>query len=159
MNNNKKNKDNNYEICWIQICPYYIIKGDNEIKLYRPDRDKFPYRLCVLNIETEKFIDVKTKHEYDYIQTSLMYFLNHAYQKIENGKRYGILKLDTSYKVIEEKDMKLANNIIIRLKKGEKFPSGNDISNDDYLSLINSETLKEEKNDIKVKSKSKIKRK
>lgn len=143
MNNNKKTKDNKYEICWLQICPFDIIITDNGTKLYKPDRENFTYRLCVLNEATEKCIDVKTQQEYDYIQTSLMYFIGQSAQKIEIGKRYGIQKL-SNFRSIDEKEIKLINKIISRLQKGEKFPSGNDMSNEEYLKKISSESDQDE---------------
>lgn len=144
MNNNKEIKDNKYEICWIQICPFDIRLDANGEKKYYPDRNNFPYRLCVINNATEKCIDIKTQQEYDFIKIINKHFNGESFRKINNGKRYGILKLNALRPILED-EKKLADNIISRLQKGEKFPSGNDISNDEYLNIISSESDQEEK--------------
>lgn len=123
--------DNNYEICSLQICPF---KVNNSI--YKPDRNNYPYRLCVLDKFNKKAIDVLSGYCYDYIETSLVYFIGNESKKIKEGKRYAIMKLGANYVHFTQSDMNEANNIIKRLMAKFYFPDGNAISNEDYLSMI-----------------------
>ncbi len=139
MNNNR------YSICWLQICPFERLEGG----LLKPNRDDYPYRLCVLDKEKSFAIDVKSGVSYEYIRTSLVYFLNGEAKKIENNKRYAIMELHLSILGIDSKDYEYANNILNDLRNGEEFINGNTISNEEYLEYINNENT----NKIKVKNK------
>ena len=136
---------NKYVICELQICKFSIIENEKKIKLYKADRDNYPYRLCVFNEEEKIAIDVETEKAYEYIEMSLMYFIGNEAKRIEDGKRYAILPLRIEMSNHSEKDYKKAQNIIKKLNSGVEFAYGNIQSNEDYLEMIN----KKEKKKIK----------
>ena len=119
---------NRYSVCWLQICPFDRLDGG----ILRPNRDDYPYRLCVLDKKKSIAIDVKSEASYEYIRTSLVYFLNGEAKKIENNKRYAIMELHLSILGIDSKDYEHANNILNELNNGKEFVSGNTISNEEY---------------------------
>lgn len=136
---------NRYSVCWLQICPFERLDGG----ILRPNRDDYPYRLCVLDREKSLAIDVKSETSYEYIRTSLVYFLNEEAKKIEDNKRYAIMELHLSILGIDSKDYEHANNILNELNNGKEFVSGNTISNEEYLEYINNEN----NNKVKIKNK------
>lgn len=136
---------NRYSVCWLQICPFERLDGG----ILRPNRDDYPYRLCVLDREKSLAIDVKSETSYEYIRTSLVYFLNGEAKKIEDNKRYAIMELHLSILGIDSKDYEHANNILNELNNGKEFVSGNTISNEEYLENINNEN----NNKVKIKNK------
>ena len=136
---------NRYSVCWLRICPFERLDGG----ILRPNRDDYPYRLCVLDKELSLAIDVKSEASYDYIRTSLVYFLNEEAKKIEDNKRYAIMELHLSILGIDSKDYEHANNILNELNNGKEFVSGNTISNEEYLENINNEN----NNKVKIKNK------
>lgn len=130
---------NKYRICELQVCPFDITKTEKG-KFYKADRNDFPYRLCVLDEESKKAIDVELETSYDYIEMSTLYFLENEAKKIVEGKRYAILPLPVSkqnYKKIEK-----ANGISRRLSAGEDFIDGNVYDNLEYLALLNKDNKK-----------------
>ena len=136
---------NRYSVCWLQICPFERLDGG----ILRPNRDDYPYRLCVLDREKSLAIDVKSETSYEYIRTSLVYFLNEEAKKIENNERYAIMELHLSILGIDSNDYEHANNILNELNNGKEFLSGNTISNEEYLENINNEN----NNKVKIKNK------
>ena len=136
---------NRYSVCWLQICPFERLDGG----ILRPNRDDYPYRLCVLDREKSLAIDVKSETSYEYIRTSLVYFLNEEAKKIEDNKRYAIMELHLSILGIDSTDYEHANNILNELNNGKEFVSGNTISNEEYLEYINNEN----NNKVKIKNK------
>lgn len=131
-------KDNKYSICWLQICPFDRLEGG----ILKPNRDDYPYRLCVLDRESSIAIDVKDEVSYEYIRTSTVYFLNQESKKIEKDKRYAIMEINLYMKGIEKEDYIRANGIINKLNAGKEFIDGNSISNEEYLKNINNENNK-----------------
>ena len=127
-----------YDICWLQICPFDRLEGG----ILKPNRDDYPYRLCVLDRESSIAIDVKDEVSYEYIRTSTVYFLNQESKKIEKDKRYAIMELNIYMKGIEKEDYIRANGIINKLNAGKEFIDGNSISNEEYLKNINNENNK-----------------
>lgn len=138
--------DKKYEFCSFQICPFEIT-GEST-KLYHPLRDKYPYRNCIFDEENRKVIDIDLEMQYDYVEMSLMYFIGKEASRIEENKRYAILKLAPFY--YDDKIIKKAQAIREKLMHGYIFQDGNDINNEQYLSIVNS------KKDKKVKQKSKL---
>ena len=134
-----------YKVCWLQICPFERLKGN----ILRPNRDDYPYRLCVLDKEVNIAIDVKTEMRYDYIRTSMVYFLNEESKKIQDNKRYAIMELHLSVLGIKKEEYLHANLIVNKLKYGKEYKDGNTISNEEYLEYIS----KENKNKVKLKNK------
>ena len=124
---------NKYRVCELQICPFDIIETKKSGKIYKADRDNFPYRLCVFDEENKLAIDIDTEKSYRYIQMSLMYFIGNEAKTIEQGKRYAILPLSFN---VSDKVYKKAQSIIRRLESGETFVDGNIQSNEEYLELI-----------------------
>ena len=112
-----------YDICWLQICPFDRLEGG----ILKPNRDDYPYRLCVLDRESSIAIDVKDEVSYEYIRTSTVYFLNQESKKIEKDKRYAIMELNIYMKGIEKEDYIRANGIINKLNAGKEFIDGNSI--------------------------------
>lgn len=136
---------NRYSVCWLQICPFERLDGG----ILRPNRDDYPYRLCVLDKKKSIAIDVKSEASYEYIRTSLVYFLNGEAKKIEDNKRYAIMELHLSILGIDSNDYEHANNILNELNNGKEFINGNTISNEKYLEYINNENS----NKVKIKNK------
>ena len=127
-----------YDICWLQICPFDRLEGG----ILKPNRDDYPYRLCVLDRESSIAIDVKDEVSYEYIRTSTVYFLNQEAKKVEKDKRYAIMEINLYMKGIEKEDYIRANGIINKLNAGKEFIDGNSISNEEYLKNINNENNK-----------------
>ena len=127
-----------YDICWLQICPFDRLEGG----ILKPNRDDYPYRLCVLDRESSIAIDVKDEVSYEYIRTSTVYFLNQEAKKVEKDKRYAIMEINLYMKGIEKEDYIRANKIINKLNAGKEFIDGNSISNEEYLKNINNENNK-----------------
>ena len=127
-----------YDICWLQICPFDRLEGG----ILKPNRDDYPYRLCVLDRESSIAIDVKDEVSYEYIRTSTVYFLNQESKKIEKDKRYAIMEINLYMNGIEKEDYIRANGIINKLNAGKEFIDGNSISNEEYLKNINNENNK-----------------
>lgn len=140
-------KDNKYSICWLQICPFEISKE----RKFRPNREDYPYRLCVFDKNDKRVIDVKTEKEYEYIYTSSIYFMFEEAKKIEEGRRYAIKELQSSMFPVEQEDINHAMKIIKKLENGFEFQNGNIDSNEDYLNNI----VKEKDNKVKTKGKRK----
>ena len=139
-------KENRYIVYWLQICPFERLDGG----VLKPNRDDYPYRLCVLDKKEDIVIDVKTSHKYNYIHTSLVYFMHEEAKKIEVGKRYAINKLPSSIFLAPEEDIEEARKIIYMLDNNIGFVDGNKVlSNEQYLERI----LEEEKNKVKKKEK------
>lgn len=139
-------KENRYIVYWLQICPFERLSGG----VLKPNRDDYPYRLCVLDKKEDIVIDVKTSHKYDYIHTSLVYFMYEEAKKIEDGKRYAINELPSSIFLVSEEDIEEAKKIIYMLENNIGFEDGNKVlSNEQYLERI----LEEEKNKVKKKEK------
>ena len=139
-------KNNRYIVCWLQICPFERLNGG----ILKPNRDDYPYRLCVLDKKKDIVIDIKTSHKYNYIHTSLVYFLQEEAKKIEDGKRYAINELHSSIFLVTEEDVEKTREIICELDNNIGFVDGNKVlSNEQYLEKI----LEEEKNKIKRKEK------
>lgn len=139
-------KNNRYIVCWLQICPFERLNGG----ILKPNRDDYPYRLCVLDKKKDIVIDIKTSHKYNYIHTSLVYFLKEEAKKIEDGKRYAINELHSSIFLVTEEDVEKSREIIYMLENNIGFVDGNKVlSNEQYLEKI----LEEEKNKIKRKEK------
>ena len=137
-------KDNKYSVCWLQICPFEISKE----RKFKPNRDIYPYRLCVFDKLNKRAIDVKTEKEYEYIYTSSIYFILEEAKRIEEGKRYAIMELDSTMFLVEQEDINHAIEIITKLQCGYKFEDGNLDSNEDYLRTV----LAEEDEKAKVKT-------
>lgn len=137
---NSENK--NYQICWLQICPFdkksinKDLNSNEKIKIYKPDRDNYPYRLCVLDKAKKIAVDVLFEQKYDYIETSSLYFLGNEASKIEDTKRYACLKLPIYLMNCKTDDFSRAMNIMAKLKQDKEYPDGNLISNENYLSLL-----------------------
>lgn len=129
------NKD--YELCALQICPFEIVNGQE--KLYKPMREDYPYRLCILDKKNKKAIDIQNEYEYDYIEMSIVYFLGNESKNIKENCRYAILKLDANHYHVSNSDLVKAQ--IIRKKLSEKhlFADGNQIPNEEYLKMIKAE--------------------
>ena len=140
-------KNNRYTICWTQICPF----GRVENGMIKPNREDYPYRLCVLDKENGIVIDVKSKCRYDYIQTSSIYFMKEESKKIELGKRYAIKELQSSMFLTNDDDINQAREIMCLLKNGIGFADGNMISNEQYLESIKEDN--KENNKVKKKEK------
>ena len=100
-------KDNKYSICWLQICPFEISKE----RKFKPNREEYPYRLCVFDKNDKRVIDVKTEKEYEYIYTSSIYFMLEEAKRIEEGKRYAIRELHSSIFLVEQEDINHAMEI------------------------------------------------
>lgn len=138
-------KNSRYHVCWVQICPFEKLENG----ILKPNRDEYPYRLCVIDKKTDCVVDVKTHHKYDHIHTSLIYFLQEESKKIIAGKRYAINELQSSIFLVSDEDLKNAEEIIYRLDNNIGFVEGNDIlSNEQYL-----EKIKEENDKVKIKEK------
>ena len=138
-----------YSVCWLQICPFDKINNG----VLKPNREDYPYRLCVLDRQNSIAIDVKTEFSYNYILTSTVYFLNEESKKIEQGKRYAIMELHLSILEIEKEDYLHANLIVNKLKYGKEFINGNFISNEEYLKNIKNENNIDNKVVVKKKGK------
>ena len=137
-------KNSRYIVCWLQICPFERLKNG----LFKPNRDDYPYRLCVIDKDTGNVIDVKTSHMYKYIHISAIYFMHEEAKKIEDGKRYAINELQSSMFLAPEEDIEEAKKIIYMLDNNIGFVDGNkSLSNEQYLERI----LEEVKNKIKKK--------
>lgn len=128
-------KNKNYGIYWIQICPFERVGGG----ILKPNRDDYPYRLCVVDEKKEKVVDVNTMHEYDYVQISSIYFMHEEAKKIELGKRYAIIKLPNFMFPVSDEESNLALNIIRKMEAGYGFIDGNVFSNEDYLKIVKNE--------------------
>ena len=137
-------KNKRYDIYWVQICPFERV----ECGILKPNRDDYPYRLCVVDKEKEKAVDIYTMHEYDYVQISSIYFMHEEAKKIELGKRYAIKKLPSFMFPVTDEESKLALNIIRKMESGYGFIDGNIFSNEDYLKIV-----KNEENKVKRKEK------
>ena len=138
-------KNSRYNVSWLQICPFERLKSG----LLKPNREDYPYRLCVVDKKSGNVIDVKTNNSYKYIHTSSIYFMHEEAKKIIDGKRYAIRELQSSMFSISEEDLKLAREIINKLNNNIDFVDGNEVlSNEQYLEII-----KEKNNKVKMKEK------
>ena len=135
---NSENK--NYQICWLQICPFakYVVSESSNIeqKIYKPDRENYPYRLCVLDKDKKIAIDVLLEQKYTYIETSSLYFLGNEASKIKSDMRYACLKLPLALYSSSGEDFTKAMNVMAKLKENYDYSDGNLVSNEDYLKLI-----------------------
>ena len=139
-------KENRYIVCWLQICPFERLEGS----ILKPNRDDYPYRLCVFDKNEDIVIDVKTHHKYNYIHTSLVYFMHEEAKKIGDGKRYAINELPSSVFLVDEEEIEEVRKIIYMLDNNIGFVDGNkSLSNEQYLEIL----LEEEKKKIKKKVK------
>lgn len=137
-------KNNRFDVCWLQICPFERVN----VGLLKPNREDYPYRLCVIDRDTNIVIDIKTYQKYEYIKTSLVYFMHEEAKKVEIGKRYAINELQSSIFPVENEVVKRSEFIIDFLKRGIEFTDGNTIGNEEYL-----ERIKEENKTVKKKEK------
>lgn len=144
------NKD--YELCALQICPFEIVNGQE--KLYKPMRENYPYRLCILDKSNKKAVDIQNEYQYDYIEMSIVYFLGNESKNIKENYRYAILKLDANHCLVNNSDLIKAQ--IIRKKLSEKhvFLDGNQISNGEYLKMLQVESeVQKQKTKKKIRNK------
>lgn len=135
------NKEKNYEICWLQICSFEIDFKIGEKKVYKPDRENYPYRICVLDKNKKEAIDVFFEQKYDYIETSSIYFLGNEASKIEEDKRYACLKLPLNLKKFSSEELNVAMQVMLNYKHGTIYPDGNLVSNEEYLKRINNDNI------------------
>ena len=141
-----------YEIFEFNICTFKI--KDEGVAL---NTKEFPKRrVCVVDNERKKVIDINQELEYDYIETlSHLYFINESRKKIKENKRAAIFPIMLLSLTMEQKEK--ANNIISMLENGHKFLDGNEeLSNEEYLESLRMEELREK---AKVKRKGFFKRK
>ena len=146
---------NRQMITRMHICCF---ENPNGFGLER-DLQKYPDRLCVLDEEKDIVIDVETGHKYTYIRTfSMIYFLNEIERKkVELGKRFACFKYDNALLNISSDELKKCKEIINLLKSGYEFPDGNkELTNEQYLELINTQKIEEEPKKI-VKTRKKRK--
>lgn len=140
------NKEKRPLIARVHICCFD--KFDETI--LKTDLNEYPDRLCIVDEENDMIIDVETKHRYTYVRTmSMLYFLNELERKkIKLGKRFGCFKYDNSLLKISSDELKQCREIINLLKQGFVFPDGNDeLTNEEYLELINKSKTKEKKSE------------
>ena len=139
-----------YSINPIHICTFE--KFENGI---RPNLEEFPdVRLCVIDHELNKAIDVEHELQYDYLETmSSLYFINESSKKLKENKRAAIIPVVLLNCSVEE--LNKAKTIIEKLEVGYKFDDGNEeLSNEEYLKRISEEKIN--KNSNKKKNKIKI---
>lgn len=136
------NKVKKYEICWLQICPFNVESKYDSKRIYIPDRENYPYRLCVLDKNKKVAVDVLLKKSYTYIETSLMYFLGNEASKIEKDKRYACMKLANHMLPCSNDDCIKAIQVLNDMKNGFEYEDGNGISNSEYLEIINDDQQK-----------------
>ena len=134
----------NYELCALQICPFEIREGKE--KFYKPQRENYPYRLCILDKNNKKAVDIENEFMYDYIEMSLVYFLGNDAEKIKENCRYAILKLNANYCYVTNSDLTKTQVIRKKLEDNCPFIDGNQISNEEYLQMISEESKKKIKN-------------
>ena len=137
-----------FEIKELHICSFKLQKTG-----VHPELEKYPQRLCVIDNERGKAIDIKHELEYDYIETmSGLYLINSSIDKIKENKRAAIFPIITYLSMIDEKDLLRAKRIITFLESGKKYADGNTVlSNEEYLKQVQ----KEEDNDKNKSNKTK----
>ena len=133
----------------IRMARLHICCFENfDDKRLKYDLEKFPDRLCVIDEDKDIVVDVETRHQYTYVRTiSMLYFLNELERKkISVGKRVGCFEYDSlSLGILSSDDLKECKEIINLLKQGFVFPDGNEeLSNEEYLELINRSKIEEE---------------
>jgi len=145
-------ENDNYKIAKIHICNFE--KKEDFLKV---NLNKFPERLCIIDEKNDIAVDVETKHQYPYIRTvSMMYFLNDTeVKKIKIGKRFACFEyFFLTLSGLNSEELIECKKIIESLKKGIKYPDGNDmLTNEQYLELINENKIQKQSNKILKKSK------
>lgn len=137
--------DNKYKILEMHICSF---ECSNDKKYIKTDLNKYPKRLCILDKNNKIVIDVLTLHKYQYIRTINMKYCvdNYKREKIISGKRYACFENEISLSNFDSRTIKLCNKIMKLLDKGIIFKDGNEeLTNDEYLKLIENNKLKKEK--------------
>lgn len=130
-----------YEILEMHICAFE--KTENGI--LKTDLNEYPKRLCVLDKNNKIVIDVLTLHKYEYIKTiNTRYFVDDfKKEKMILGRRFACFKNEISLFNFDSKIIKLCDEIIKSLDKGVIFKDGNEeLTNYEYLNLINSKIMK-----------------
>lgn len=155
-NNNNINNSNaylkyignhsSYEICWLQICPFVEVNITSNKNLLRPLRNEdYEYRLCVFDKQKRKAIDVDLEIEYNYIETSLLYFIGEESKKIEINKRYACFKLPLGMKNVDSGTLIKAVDVINYIEKGIEYTDGNSISNEEYIGILKQKEIQKVK--------------
>lgn len=122
--------------------------------------EKYPERLCVIDDINNIVVDVETRHEYEYVKTvNMLYFLSDLEaKKISPGKRVACFEYSfLSFGNLSSDELKNCKEIIELMKKGHKFPDGNQkLTNEEYLELINTQKIEEQpKKMVKTRKKRK----
>lgn len=128
---------NKYKIKEMHICKFEKEKG-----LLNFDLNKYPSRICILDKQTGRVIDVETKHQYPYLKITNMSYLLQENKKedIDINKRYACLEYATLlYSQLDSRMLNSCEEIINLLNSGYEFPNGNDeLTNEQYLEMVNS---------------------
>ena len=127
--------NNEYQIVKMHICSFLRTGGIDTACL-----GKYPVRLCVLDKNNRRAIDVVTMHEYPYVKMVNMKYLapeNNDF-KIEIGKRYACVEYKTILSLdLSSKELDRCKNIISLLNNGYKFKDGNkELTNEQYLQKV-----------------------
>ena len=141
---------NKYEILELSVCTFKL--RPNGII---PNLKDYPKRrLCVIDNNRKKAIDVDHELEYNYIETvNNLYFVNESSNKIKENERAAIFPVIVLDYNQDQKEKAL--DIISKLEEGYEFVDGNlALGNEEYL-----ETLKEELKPENEKAKRFFKRK
>lgn len=148
--------ENKPRITKLHICCFEKY-NENILKM---NLEKYPERLCIIDAEKNFVIDVETRHEYEYVKTvNMLYFLSDLEsKKISPGKRVACFEYSfLSIGNLSSDELRKCKDIIELLKKGYKFPDGNqELTNEEYLELINTQKTEEEtKKMVKTRKKRK----
>lgn len=129
---------NKIRIAKIHICSFERVSS----KDFKFNTEKYPERLCVIDENNKIAVDVETKHQYPYVETtSTLHFINNMYiNQINEGQRvacFGYVIILPTHD-LSSKELDECNKIINLLKQGKNFKDGNkELTNEEYLEMIN----------------------
>lgn len=129
---------NKIRIAKIHICSFEKV-NDKDFKF---NVEKYPERLCVIDENRDIVVDVETKHEYPYVETtSTLHFINNMYiNQISEGQRVACYEYVVMLpnQELSSKEIDECNKIFNLLKQGKSFKKGNEeLTNEEYLEMIN----------------------
>lgn len=128
--------NNNYEIKEMHIC-----KFENKNGLLTSDLNKYPSRLCIIDKNNRRVIDVETQHQYPYIKITNMSYLGECSKRsdINIKKRYACLEYASLlYSQLDSNTLNRCEEIIKLLNSEYQFADGNDeLTDEQYLEMVN----------------------
>lgn len=136
--------ENKPRITKLHICCFEKY-SENILKM---NMEKYPERLCIIDDANNIVIDVGTRHKYEYVKTiNMLYFLSDLEaKKVSPGKRVGCFEYSfLSMGNLTSDELKNCKEIIELLKQGHEFLDGNqELTNEEYLELINTQKKEEQ---------------